>query len=151
MIKNHVLVSPSIESTDNRGYIDSYDPETGKRQWRWYATPAPGQPGSETWPNSDALEHGGGAIWIPGTYDPELNLYYFGTGNPQPVMAGQGRRGEDYWTNSIVAINPDTGKLRWFYQTTPHDTHDWDSAETPVLFYATVNGQTRKLAQLPQF
>lgn len=145
VIKNHILVSPSIESTDNRGYLDSYDPETGKRQWRWYATPAPGQPGSETWPNNDALEHGGGAIWIPGTYDPELNLYYFGTGNPQPVMAGQGRHGEDYWTNSIIAINPDTGKLCWFYQTTPHGVHDWDSAETPVLFDATVNGQARKL------
>lgn len=145
VIKNHVLVSPSIESTDNRGYLDSYDPETGKRQWRWYATPAAGQPGSETWPNKDALEHGGGAIWIPGTYDPELNLYYFGTGNPQPVMAGQGRRGEDYWTNSIVTLNPDTGKLCWFYQTTPHDVHDWDSAETPVLFDATINGQPRKL------
>lgn len=145
VVKNHVLVSPSIESTDNRGYLDSYDPETGKRQWRWYATPAPGQPGSDTWPNNDALEHGGGAIWIPGTYDPTLNLYYFGTGNPQPVMAGQGRRGADYWTNSILALNPDTGKLSWFYQTTPHGVHDWDSAETPVLFDAAINGHPRKL------
>ncbi|MGA8596352.1 MAG: acido-empty-quinoprotein group A [Bryobacteraceae bacterium] len=145
VVGNHVLVSPSIESTDNRGYIDSYDPEAGKRQWRWYATPGPGEPGSQTWPDTDALEHGGGAIWIPGTYDAELNLYYFGTGNPQPVMAGQGRRGDDYWTNSIVALNPDTGKLCWFYQTTPHDVHDWDSAETPVLFDATIDGQPRKL------
>jgi acido-empty-quinoprotein group A len=145
VIRNHVLVSPSIESTDNRGYLDSYDPETGKLQWRWYATPSPGEPGSETWPDADAQEHGGGAIWIPGTYDPDLNLYYFGTGNPQPVMAGQGRRGADYWTNSIVALNPDTGRLCWFYQTTPHDVHDWDSAETPVLFDANVDGKARKL------
>ena len=145
VIRNHVLVSPSIESTDNRGYLDSYDPETGKLQWRWYATPNPGQPGSETWPNSDAMAHGGGAIWIPGTYDPELNLYYFGTANPQPVMAGQGRMGADLWANCIVALNPDTGKMAWYYQPTPHDTHDWDSAETPVLFDAKIDGQPRKL------
>jgi len=145
IIHNHVLVSPSIESTDNRGYLDSYDPETGKRQWRWYATPSPGQPGAETWPNADALQHGGGAVWIPGTYDPNLNLYFFGTGNPQPVMAGQGRKGDDLWTNSIVALNPDTGKMAWYYQTTPHDVHDWDSAETPVLFDAEINGKQRQL------
>lgn len=145
IIRNHVLVSPSIESTDNRGYLDSYDPVTGKLQWRWYSTPDPGQPGSETWPNTDALMHGGGAIWIPGTYDPQLNLYYFGTANPQPVMAGQGRQGDNLWANSIVALNPDTGKMAWYYQTTPHDTHDWDSAETPVLFNAEIDGQPRKL------
>lgn len=145
VIRNHVLVSPSIESTDNRGYVDSYDPETGKLQWRWYATPSPGQPGSETWPNPDALEHGGGAVWIPGTYDPELNLYYFGTGNPQPVMAGQGRKGDNLWTNAIVALDPDTGKMVWFYQTTRHDVHDWDSAETPVLFDTEIDGSRRKL------
>ena len=145
IIRNHVLVSPSIESTDNRGYLDSYDAETGKLQWRWYSTPDPGQPGSNTWPNTDALAHGGGAIWIPGTYDPQLNLYYFGTANPQPVMAGQGRKGDNLWANSIVALNPDTGKMAWYYQTTPHDTHDWDSAETPVLFDAEIDGHPRKL------
>jgi acido-empty-quinoprotein group A len=145
IIRKHVLVSPSIESTDNRGYLDSYDPVTGKLQWRWYSTPDPGQPGSETWPNTDALMHGGGAVWIPGTYDPQLNLYYFGTANPQPVMAGQGRQGDNLWANSIVALNPDTGKMAWYYQTTPHDTHDWDSAETPVLFNAEIDGQPRKL------
>lgn len=145
VIRNHVLVSPSIESTDNRGYLDSYDPRTGKLQWRWYATPNPGEPGSETWPNADAMAHGGGAIWIPGTYDPKLNLYYFGTANPQPVMAGQGRKGANLWANCIVALNPDTGKMAWYYQTTPHDTHDWDSAETPVLFDATIDGRPRKL------
>lgn len=145
VIGNHVLVSPSIESTDNRGYLDSYDPQTGKLQWRWYSTPDPGQPGAETWPNADALAHGGGAIWIPGTYDPELNLYYFGTANPQPVMAGQGRHGDNLWANSIVALNPDNGKMAWYYQTTPHDTHDWDSAETPVLFDSEIDKHPRKL------
>lgn len=145
IIRNHVLVSPSIESTDNRGYLDSYDPEKGKLQWRWYCTPDPGQAGSETWPNAEALAHGGGAVWIPGTYDPQLNLYYFGTANPQPVMAGQGRLGDNLWANSIVALNPDTGKMAWYYQTTPHDVHDWDSSETPVLFDADINGQPRQL------
>jgi len=145
IIRNHVLVSPSIESTDNRGYLNSYDPENGTLQWRWYSTPDPGQPGSETWPNTEALGHGGGAIWIPGTYDPQLNLYYFGTANPQPVMAGQGRHGDNLWANSIVALNPDTGKMAWYYQTTPHDTHDWDSAETPVLFDTEIDGHPRKL------
>jgi len=145
IIRNHVLVSPSIESTDNRGYLDSYDPETGELQWRWYSTPDAGEPGAETWPNDEARSHGGGAIWIPGTYDPELNLFYFGTANPQPVMAGQGRLGDNLWTDSIVALNPDSGKMVWFYQTTPHDTHDWDSAETPVLFDAELGGRKRKL------
>lgn len=145
IIRNHVLVSPSIESTDNRGYLDSYDAESGKLQWRWYSTPDTGQPGAETWPNAEARAHGGGAIWIPGTYDPELNLYYFGTANPQPVIAGQGRKGDNLWANSIIALNPDTGKMAWYYQTTPHDTHDWDSAETPILFDAEIDGRPRKL------
>ena len=145
IIRNHVIVSPSIESTDNRGYVDSYDPETGKLQWRWFATPDAGERGADTWPNEEARSHGGGAAWVPGTYDPELNLYYFGTANPQPVMAGQGRLGDNLWTDCIVALNPDTGKMAWFYQTTPHDTHDWDSAETPVLFDAEINGRKRKL------
>ncbi len=145
VVGDHVFASPSIESIDNRGYLASYDPVTGKLQWRWYATPAPGASGSETWPNPGAQKHGGGAVWIPGTYDPDLNLYYFGTANPQPVMAGQGRKGANLWTNSIVAVNPDTGKMAWFYQTTPHDVHDWDASETPVLFDANIDGKPRKL------
>jgi alcohol dehydrogenase (cytochrome c) len=83
--------------------------------------------------------------WVPGTYDPELNLYYLGTGNPNPVMAGQGRKGSNLWTCSIVALNPDTGKLAWYFQASPHDTHDWDAAQTPVLIDGQINGQPRKL------
>jgi alcohol dehydrogenase (cytochrome c) len=83
--------------------------------------------------------------WLPGTYDPELNLLYWGTGNANPVFAGQGRKGSNLWTASIVALNPDTGKLAWYFQASPHDTHDWDNVETPVLFDATINGQPRKL------
>ena len=83
--------------------------------------------------------------WVPGTYDPELNLYYLGTGNPNPVMAGQGRKGDNLWTCSIVALNPDTGKMAWYFQASPHDTHDWDAAETPVLIDGEIDGRPRKL------
>jgi alcohol dehydrogenase (cytochrome c) len=91
------------------------------------------------------MTHGGGMTWITGTYDPELNLLYWGTGNPNPVHAGQGRKGADLWTCSIVALNPDTGKLVWGFQASPHDTHDWDNVETPVLFDAEIDGKPRKL------
>jgi alcohol dehydrogenase (cytochrome c) len=94
------------------------------------------------------MEHGGGMTWLPGTYDPELNLLYWGTGNPNPVYAGQGRKGTNLWTCSIVALNPDTGKLVWYFQASPHDTHDWDNVETPVLFDANLDGKPGKyLAQ----
>src|SRR5947208_1947641 len=99
-------------------------------QWRWNSTPRKGEPNAETWPNPQAMEHGGGMTWMPGTYDPELNLIYWGTGNPNPVFAGQGRPGANLWTASIVALNADTGKLAWHHQPSPHDTHDWDNVET---------------------
>jgi alcohol dehydrogenase (cytochrome c) len=145
IIKNHVIVGTGGDSLDVPGFLESRDPETGKVQWRWNSTPRKGEPGAETWPNKDAMEHGGGMTWMPGTYDPELNLYYLGTGNPNPVMAGQGRKGSNLWTCSIVALNPDTGKLAWYFQTSPHDTHDWDAVQTPVLIDGTINGQKRKL------
>jgi alcohol dehydrogenase (cytochrome c) len=91
------------------------------------------------------MEHGGGMTWLPGTYDPELNLLYWGTGNPNPVYAAQGRKGANLWTCSIVALNPDSGKLVWYFQASPHDTHDWDNVETPVLFDAEFHGRPRKL------
>ena len=89
--------------------------------------------------------HGGGMTWVPSTYDPDLNLLYFGTGNPQPVIAGQGREGSNLYTECIIALNPDTGKLAWYFQPSPHDTHDWDAVQTPVLFDGEINGQPRKL------
>jgi alcohol dehydrogenase (cytochrome c) len=145
VVRNHVIVGVGGDSLDVPGFLESRDPETGKLQWRWNTTPRKGEPGAETWPNQDAMEHGGGMTWVPGTYDPELNLYYLGTGNPNPVMAGQGRKGSNLWTCSIVALNPDTGKLAWYFQASPHDTHDWDAAQTPVLIDAQINGQPRKL------
>ncbi len=104
-----------------------------------------GDPGSETWPNVDAMKHGGGMTWQPVTYDPELNLIYVTTGNPQPVIAHKNRAGDNLFTASIVALNADTGKMAWYFQSSPHDTHDWDSTQTPVLFDAPINGQPRKL------
>jgi acido-empty-quinoprotein group A len=146
IIRDHVVVGVSGDVTDVRGFLESLDPETGKIQWRWYTEPDPGEPGSETWPKDpDVLLHGGGMTWMTGTYDPDLNLLYWGTGNPNPVLAGDARPGDNLYTCSIVALNPDTGKLAWYFQPSPHDMHDWDAVETPVLFDAEFNGKPRKL------
>jgi alcohol dehydrogenase (cytochrome c) len=146
VIGNHVLVGISGDFTDLHGFIDSFDPETGKLQWRWNSLPKPGEPGSETWPkNSDAIEHGGGMTWITGTYDPELNLTFWGTANPNPVLDGSTRPGTNLYTCTIVALNPDTGKLVWHFQPSPHDVHDWDAVQTPVIVDANFHGQPRKL------
>jgi len=146
IVKNHIIVGVGGDAMDVRGYLEARDPETGDEQWRWWSEPLKmGDPGSETWPNQAAMDHGGGMTWLPGTYDPELNLIYWGTGNANPVFAGQGRKGANLYTASIVALNPDTGKLVWYFQASPHDTHDWDNVETPVLFDAKVDGQPRKL------
>jgi alcohol dehydrogenase (cytochrome c) len=145
VIGNHVIVGVGGDSLDVPGYLQARDPETGAVQWQWNTEPKPGEPGSETWPGKDAMQHGGGMTWIPGSYDPELNLIYWGTGNPNPVHAGQGRKGDNLWTCSIVALNPDTGKLVWYYQVSPHDTHDYDAVQTPVIFDAEIDGQRRKL------
>jgi alcohol dehydrogenase (cytochrome c) len=145
VIGNHVIVGVGGDAMDVPGYLEARNPETGALQWRWNTEPRPGEPGADTWPDKGAMEHGGGMTWLPGTYDPELNLLYWGTGNPNPVFAGQGRKGDNLWTCSIVALNADTGKLVWYFQASPHDTHDWDNVETPVLFDGEINGQKRKL------
>lgn len=146
IVKNHVLIGVGGDAMDVRGYLEARDPETGEMQWRWWSEPLKmGDPGSETWPNQAAMDHGGGMTWLPGTYDPELNLIYWGTGNTNPVFAGQSRKGANLYTDSIVALNPDTGKMAWYFQASPHDTHDWDNVETPVLFDMTIDGKPRKL------
>jgi len=145
IIGAHVIVGVGGDSLDVPGFLKAYDPETGKLQWRWDSAPKPGASGSETWPNAEAMGHGGGMTWLPGTYDPQLDLLYWGTGNPNPVHAGQGRAGDNLWTCSIVALRPDTGKLVWWFQNSPHDTHDWDGVQTPVLFDAEFEGKPRKL------
>ena len=145
VVGNHILVGIGGDHLDNPGFLESRDPETGALQWKWWTTPRKGEPGIETWPDEYASAHGTGQTWMPGTYDPELNLYYVGTGNPNPVMAEKSRKGDNLYTCSIVALNPDTGKLVWYYQVSPHDVHDWDAVETPILFDGEINGQKRKL------
>ncbi len=145
VVGNHILAGIGGDHMDNPGYFQSLDPETGAVQWKWNTTPRKGEPGIETWPDEYAAAHGAGQTWIPGSYDPELNLYYFGTGNPNPVMAEQSRKGDNLYTCSIVALNPDTGKMAWYYQPSPHDTHDWDATEAPVLIDGVIDGKPRKL------
>ena len=145
VVRNHVIIGVGGDAMDVPGYLESRNPETGELEWRWNSEPRAGEPGSETWPDRGSLEHGGGMTWLPGTYDADLDLLYWGTGNPNPVFAGQGRKGSNLWTCSVVAIHPDTGKLAWYFQASPHDTHDWDNVETPVLFDADWRGSHRKL------
>ena len=110
VIDKHVITGVSGDDLDRPGYLEARDPETGKLQWHWSVVPKPGEPGSETWPNADAMAHGGGMTWMSPTYDPELNMLFVGTGNPQPVIAAKGRQGANLFTESIVALNAETGK-----------------------------------------
>ena len=135
VVRNHVITGVGGDSDNLTGYLRSFDPETGEVQWQWDATPPVGTPNGTT----------GGMTWVTGTYDSELNLVYWGTGNPTPVLNGSTRPGSDPWTCAIVAINPDTGKLAWGFQPSPHDTHDWDAVEVPVLVDADFHGQPRKM------
>jgi alcohol dehydrogenase (cytochrome c) len=145
VVDNHVLVGTGND-LDAPGFLQSYDPETGKLQWKFYTVPMnPGDPGLDTWPNLESARHGGGQVWIPGVYDSETKLYIFGTGNPTPGYTGVARPGDNLFTCSLVAVNVDTGKMAWYYQTSPHDTHDWDSAQTPILIDGTIDGKPRKL------
>ena len=145
VIENHVIVGVGGDAMDMPGFLDSFDPATGKVQWTWWSTPRKGDPALKSWPNETASDHGGGMTWMPGTYDPELNLLYWPTGNTNPVFAGQGRPGANLWTESIVALDVDTGKLKWFFQVSPHDTHDFDNTTAPVLVDKVVDGKPRKL------
>src|SRR5438874_508373 len=146
IIGDHVIVGTGND-LDEPGFLQSYDPETGKRQWIFYTVPMnAGDPGVETWPSLEAARHGGGPPWVPGAYDPETHLYIFGTGNPTPAYTPAARGvGVGLFTCSLVAVNFDTGKMAWYYQTSPRDMHDFDSAQTPILIDARINGRPRKL------
>jgi alcohol dehydrogenase (cytochrome c) len=135
VVRNHVIVGVSGDFDNLSGFLKAIDPETGKTQWKWDSTPPAGTPDATT----------GGMTWMTGTYDPELNLLYWGTGNPTPVLTGKTRPGDNLYTCSIVALNPDTGKLQWAFQPSPHDTHDWDAVETTVLVDGPFGGQPRKM------
>src|SRR5579859_3874063 len=135
VVGNHVLVGVSGDFDNLSGFLRAVDPETGATQWQWDSTPAAGTPNQTT----------GGITWMTGTYDPDLNLVFWGTGNPTPVLNGSTRPGDDLYTCSIVALNPDTGKLAWAFQPSPHDTHDWDAVETPVQVDADFHGEPKKM------
>ena len=135
IVGNHVVVGASGDFDNLQGFVRSLDPDTGATQWTWTATDPVGTKGKTT----------GGNVWMTGTYDPDLNLMFWGTGNPTPVLNGKVRPGDDLYTCSIVALNPDTGKLAWAFQPSPHDTHDWDAVEIPVIADVTFHGAPRKV------
>lgn len=144
IVKNKVLVGTSGGDDGVRGFIAAFDPITGKELWRFWTIPAPTDPVRDPWP-ADAYMHGGGTTWMPGTYDPELNTLYWGTSNPSPDFDGSVRPGDNLYTNCVLAIDPDTGKLKWYFQFTPHDLFDYDATETPVLVDTVFHGAPRKL------
>src|SRR4051812_31985019 len=145
VIGNQVLIGTGND-LDSPGFLQSFDPETGEVKWKFYTVPMkPGDPGLETWPSLDAASHGGAQPWLPGVYDPETKLYIFGTGNPTPAYTVGRGEGDNLYTCSLVAVNVETGKMAWYFQTSPHDMHDWDSAQTPILIDAVIKGKPRKL------
>jgi alcohol dehydrogenase (cytochrome c) len=145
VVKDKVIVGVAGAEYGIRGFIDAYDVNTGRRAWRFFTVAGPGDPGARTWPQGDAYQRGGGSIWVTGTYDPEQNLVFFGTGNPGPDYYSNAREGDNLYTASLVALDADTGQRRWHYQFTPHDVHDWDSTQVPVLGELTIGGQARKV------
>jgi alcohol dehydrogenase (cytochrome c) len=145
IVGNHLLIGTGND-LDSPGYLQSLDPATGEMQWRLYTVPMEkDSPGIETWPSLEAARFGGGHPWLPGVYDPDTKLYIFGTGNPIPAYTAGRGTGDNLFTCSLIAVNVDTGKMAWYFQTSPHDMHDWDSAQTPILIDAIVNGKPRKL------
>jgi alcohol dehydrogenase (cytochrome c) len=144
VVHDKVLVGTSGGDDGVRGFVAAYNAGTGKEQWRFWTIPGPGEPGSESWPGK-TYERGGGTTWMPGTYDPDLNTLYWGTSNPAPDFDGAVRPGDDLYTDCVVALDPDTGKLKWHFQFTPHDLFDYDATETAVLLDAIYQGEPRKL------
>ncbi|HJZ77378.1 MAG TPA: PQQ-dependent dehydrogenase, methanol/ethanol family [Vicinamibacterales bacterium] len=144
VVDDKVIVGISGGEAGIRGFLDAYDAKTGRQAWRFWTIPSPGEPGSESWPG-DSWVHGGGATWLTGSYDPSLKLLYWGTGNPGPDWNGDARKGDNLYTSSLVAIDVDTGKPRWHFQFTPHDVHDWDANQIPVLVDTEIRGQKRSL------
>ena len=146
VVDNHVLVGTGND-LDMPGFLQSFDAETGRCEWKLYTVPMkPGDPGLETWPSLEAARHGGGQVWVPGVYDPG----HAGSTSSAPAIRRPPTRasrasGDNLFTCSLIAVNVDTGKMAWYFQTSAHDTHDWDSAQTPILIDGTINGRPRKL------
>jgi alcohol dehydrogenase (cytochrome c) len=143
-LNGKVIIGSAGSEAAVRGFLDAYDAKTGKKLWRFWTTPRPGEPGAETWGNG-AYQSAGATTWNNGSYDPELNLIYWGTGNPAPDFNDDERPGDNLYTCSVIALDADTGKLKWYFQFSPHEDHDWDSDEPPVLFNAPIDGKPRKL------
>ena len=144
VVKDMVLIGVGGGEFGIRGYIDAYDVNTGERRWRFYTTAGPGDPNNDTW-EDDSWQTGGGPTWVTGTYDPESNLVFWGTGNPWPDINNQVRAGDNLYTHSVVALDADSGELRWYFQTSPRDEFDHDSTSEPMIIEEMVNGEMRKL------
>jgi alcohol dehydrogenase (cytochrome c) len=144
VVKDKVIVGTSGGDDGVRGFVAAFDADSGKLAWRFWTIPAPGEFGSQSWPGELYL-HGGGTTWMPGTYDPELNTIFWTTSNPSPDFEGSVRPGDDLYTDCVLALDPDTGKLKWYFQFTPHDLYDYDATETPILLDADYQGHPRKL------
>ena len=144
IVKDEVIVGTSGGDSGVRGFVAAYDAVTGNLKWRFWTIPGPGEFGSSSWPG-DSYLHGGGTTWMPGTYDPKLDALYWTTSNPAPDFVGDFRPGDDLYTACVLALNPTTGALKWYFQFTPHDLFDYDATETPVLLSAEVNGRMRDL------
>ena len=144
VVGNLVISGVSGGDEGIRGFLAAYKVETGERAWRFWTIPAPGEPLAKTW-EGRALEHGCASTWLTGTYDAETNLLFWPTGNPCPDFNGAERKGDNLYSDSVLALDPETGTLKWYYQFTPHDLHDWDSTETPMVVDAEYHGEKRKL------
>jgi alcohol dehydrogenase (cytochrome c) len=144
VIKDKVIIGTAGGEYPTRGFIAAYDVHSGKEAWRFYTIPGTGEPGNDTWP-ADAWQHGGGSVWTTGAYDPALNLTYWGVGNANPNFYDEKRKGDNLYTCSVVALDADTGKLKWHFQFTPHDINDWDSAQVGVLADMNWLGTPRKV------
>jgi alcohol dehydrogenase (cytochrome c) len=144
VVKDKVIVGVGGGEYGIRGFIAAYDAKTGEQRWRFHTIPGPGEPGHETWSDDD-WEHGGGSVWVTGSFDPELNLTYWGVGNPGPDWNADQRPGDNLYTESAVALDADTGELEWHFQFTPNDGYDYDSVQVPVLADLEWNGEPRKL------
>jgi alcohol dehydrogenase (cytochrome c) len=144
VVRDKVIVGPAGGDFGIRGFLAAFDSKTGKELWRFQTVPGPGEPGRETWAG-DSWKNGGSAIWTTGSYDPELNLTYWGTGNPGPDFNGDNRAGDNLYSNSVVALDPDTGALKWHFQFTPHDEFDYDATQVPVLADIEFRGRMRKV------
>jgi alcohol dehydrogenase (cytochrome c) len=143
-VKDKVIVGIAGGEFGIRGFLDAYEAKTGRLCWRFWTIPGPGEFGHDTW-EGDSWKTGGAPTWVTGSYDPQLNLIYWGTGNPGPDWNGDDREGDNLYSDCLLALDADTGKLKWYFQFTPHDVHDWDANQVPILIDGVVNGRMRKL------